>query len=103
MMKGHFQVIFMIISTLGSNLRMSNQVSKKKLEYLVLFTYLRIVSCSSHIRSILIGDEYRNYCRTLDVYLLFTAWIWQILLKLILHTFNICTGQWVSYKSVIYF
>ena len=29
------------------------------------------MSGSSHIRSVLIGDEYRNCRRTLDVYLLF--------------------------------
>ena len=88
MMKGHFQVIFMIISTLGSNLRMSNQVSKKKLEYLVLSTYLRIVSCSSHIRSILIGDEYRNCSRTLDVYLFFAILLGQIKSKIYYRLLN---------------
>ena len=30
-----------------------------------------VMSGSSHIRSVLIGVEYRNFCRTLDVYLLF--------------------------------
>jgi hypothetical protein len=33
---------------------------------------------SSHIQSVLIGVEYRNFCRTLDVYLLFTILCGQI-------------------------
>ena len=33
------------------------------------------MSGSSHIRSVLIGVEYRNCRRTLDVYLLFATWI----------------------------
>ena len=41
------------------------------------------MSCSSHIRSVLIGVEYQNYRRTLDVYLLFAIWMGQIQLKLI--------------------
>ena len=41
------------------------------------------MSGSSHIRSALIGVEYRNYHRTLDVYLLFAIWMGQIQLKLI--------------------
>ena len=40
------------------------------------------MSISSHIRSVLIGVEYRNYPRTLDVYLLFGIWMGQIQLKL---------------------
>ena len=30
---------------------------------------------SSHIRSVLIGVEYRNFRRTLDVYLHFATWM----------------------------
>ena len=41
------------------------------------------MSGSSHIRSALIGIEYRNYRRTLDVYLLLAIWMKQIYLKLI--------------------
>ena len=58
---------------------------------------------SCHIGSVLIGVKYRNWRQTLDVYLLFAVWIGQIQLKLILHICNLCTGQFVSYKSVIYF
>ena len=36
---------------------------------------------SSHIGDI--GIEYRNYCRTLDVYIRFAIWMGQIQLKLI--------------------
>ena len=42
-----------------------------------------LMSSSSHIRSVLIGVEYRNCRRTLDVYLLFAIWIGQIQSKLI--------------------
>ena len=42
-----------------------------------------IMSGSSHIQSVLIGVEYRNCCRTLDVYLLFVIWMGQIQSKLI--------------------
>ena len=38
---------------------------------------------SSHIRSVLIGVEYRNCCQTLDVYLRFAIWIGQIQSKLL--------------------
>ena len=38
---------------------------------------------SSHIRSVLIGVEYRNRRRTLDVYLCFAIWIGQIQSKLL--------------------
>ena len=38
---------------------------------------------SSHIRSVLIGLEYLNYHRILDVYLLFAIWMEQIQSKLI--------------------
>ena len=41
------------------------------------------MSGSSHIQSVLIGVEYQNYRRTLDIYLLFDIWMWQIQLKLI--------------------
>ena len=51
--------------------------------YLLLRVYFRSISGSSHIRSVLIGVEYQNYCQTLDVYLLFAIWIGQIQLKLI--------------------
>ena len=42
-----------------------------------------LMSGSSHIQSVLIGVEYCNYRRTLDVYLLFAIWMGQIQLKLI--------------------
>ena len=38
---------------------------------------------SSHIQSILIGIEYRNCPRTLDVYLPFAIWMGEIQSKLI--------------------
>ena len=41
------------------------------------------MSGSFHIQSVVIGVEYRNYRRTLDVYLLFPIWMGQIQLKLI--------------------
>ena len=41
------------------------------------------MSGSSHIRSVLIGVEYQNCHRTLDVYLLFPIWMGQIQSKLI--------------------
>ena len=44
---------------------------------------LKFVSGSSHIRSVLIGFEYRNCRRTLDDYLLFAIWVGQIQSKLI--------------------
>jgi len=37
-----------------------------------------LMARSSHIQSVLIGVEYRNCCRTLDVYLLSAIWIGQI-------------------------
>ena len=44
---------------------------------------ISLMSGSSHIRSVLIGVEYRNCRRTLDVYLLFATWMGQIQSKLI--------------------
>ena len=41
------------------------------------------MSGSSHIRSVLIGVEYRNYRQTLNVYLLLAIWMEKIQLKLI--------------------
>jgi hypothetical protein len=41
------------------------------------------MSGSSHIRSVLIGIEYRNCNRIFDVYLLFVIWMGQIQPKLI--------------------
>jgi hypothetical protein len=41
------------------------------------------MSGSSHIPSVLIGVKYRNCRRSLDVYLLFAIWMWQIQSKLI--------------------
>ena len=38
---------------------------------------------SSHILTVLIGEEYRNFRRTLDVYLRFGIWIGQIQSKLL--------------------
>ena len=37
----------------------------------------------SYIQSVLIGVEYPNCCRTLDIYLLFAIWMGQIQSKLI--------------------
>ena len=63
-----------------------------------------LMSGSSHIWSVLIGVEYRNCCWILDVYLLFVIWMGQIQSKLIyILICNLWTGQFVSYKSVIYF
>ena len=45
-----------------------------KVFFFVLQTFYpnnRLMSGSAHISSVLIGVEYRNCCRTLDVYLLF--------------------------------
>ena len=42
-----------------------------------------IMCGSCHIRNVLIGVEYRNYCRTLDVYLLYATWMRLIQSKLI--------------------
>ena len=56
---------------------------------------------SSHIRSVLIGVEYRNYHQTLDVYLPFATWMGQIQNKTDLHLCKLYSGQFVSYKSVI--
>jgi hypothetical protein len=61
----------------------------------------RFMSGSSHIWNVLIGVKYQNCCRTLDVYLLFAIWMGQIQLKIDLHIYNLWTGQFVSYKSVI--
>ena len=41
------------------------------------------MSGSSHIQSVLVGIEYRNCRRTLDVYLPFAIWMGQIQSKLI--------------------
>ena len=41
------------------------------------------MSGSSHLRSVLIGVKYRNFRRTLDVYLLYAIWMGQIQSKLI--------------------
>ena len=65
----------------------------------------KLICGSCHIRNVLVGVEYRNCCRTLDFYLSFAAWIGQSQSKLI-HTFvtyGHWTGQFVSYKAVIYF
>ena len=47
---------------------------------LVTFVFLCV---DHHIQSVLIGVEYRNFCRTLDVYLHFAIWMGQIQSKLI--------------------
>jgi hypothetical protein len=41
------------------------------------------MSGTSHVRSVLIGVEYQNCHRTLDVHLLFAIWMGQIQSKLI--------------------
>ena len=43
----------------------------------------RVMPGSSHIRSVLIGIEYRNCLQTLDVYLCFAIWIRQSQSKLL--------------------
>ena len=45
--------------------------------------HISFMSGSSHIRNVLIVVEYRNYHRTLDVYILFAIWMDQIQSKLI--------------------
>ena len=54
------------------------------------FSYL--LSGSSHIRSALIGVEYRNYRRTLNVYLLFANLDGANSIKTDLHICNLWTG-----------
>ena len=60
------------------------------------------MSGSSHIRSVLIGIEYQNYCQILDVYLLFAIWVGQVQLKLIyvFVTYGMAS-LYISYKCVI--
>ena len=56
------------------------------------------MSGSSHIQSVLIGVEYRNCRRTLDVYLLFPFLLVQIISKL---NYRLVTyKQSISYKCV---
>ena len=55
----------------------------------------QLMSGSSHIRSVLIGVEYRNCRRTLDVYLLFAILLGQIKSKL-----NYRLVTYISYKYV---
>ena len=50
-------------------------------ELKVYYFFLKYGSC--HIQNLLIGVEYRNCRRTLDVYLLFGIWVGQIQAKLI--------------------
>ena len=50
-------------------------------EWMLLWSFFKLfelMSGSSHIRSVLIGVEYRNYHQTLDVYLLFAVLLGQI-------------------------
>ena len=54
----------------------------------------KIMSGSSHIRSVLIGIKYRNCRWTLDVYLHFAILLGQIT------DLNLQTGQSISYKYV---
>ena len=56
---------------------------------------------SSHIQSVLIGIKYRNCCQTLHVYLPFFRNEVN-LIKTDLYICNLWTGQFASYKSVIY-
>lgn len=53
---------------------------------------------SSHIQSVLIGVEYRNCCRTLDVYLLFALLLGQIKSKL---NYRLVTYKLQICKSVL--
>ena len=46
--------------------------------------YVIVYQCVVHdIQNVLIGIEYQNCCRSLDVYLLFAIWMGQIQSKLI--------------------
>ena len=54
---------------------------------------------SSHIQSVLIGVEYRNCCRTLDVYLRFAIWIGQIQSKLLYGLMDLM--HWMFCKSQV--
>ena len=49
------------------------------------------MSASSHIRSVLIGVEYQNCHRTLDVYLLFAILLGQIKSKV---NYRLVTYNW---------
>ena len=66
---------------------------------------MSLLSGSSHIRSVLIGLEYWNYCRALDVKCLFNFCYLDGAnsIKNDLHICKLLTGQFVSYKFVIQF
>ena len=53
-----------------------------------------------HIRSVLIGIEYRNWCPTFDIYLLFAILLGQIYRKTKLQICNLHTGQSIRWKYV---
>ena len=61
----------------------ANDVSIQCLSGIPIKSFLRLMSGSFHIQSVLIGVKYRNCCRTLDFYLLFAIWMGQIQSKLI--------------------
>ena len=66
-------------------------------------TFLKMCG-SCLIRNILIAVEYRNCPGTLDVYLSTFSYLdGANSIKTDLHICNLWTGQFVSYKSVIYF
>ena len=48
----------------------------------ILWNNIKLIFCSSPIRSVIIGVEYRNCCQNLDVYLLFAILLGQIYWKL---------------------
>ena len=58
------------------------------------------MSGSSHIQSVLIGVKYLNWCRTMDVYLLFAILLGQVKSKVNLQTYNFQTDQSIRYKYV---
>ena len=59
----------------------------------LLHDFYTFISGSSHIGSVLIGVEYQNYCRTLDIYLHFAILLGQIESKL--------NYKLVTYKLIV--
>ena len=77
---------------------LSEEPGKNSVESKVDF----FMSGSSHIRSVLIGVEYRNCCWNLDVYLHFVKYLdGANSIKTDLYICNLRTGQFESYKSLI--
>ena len=61
-----------------------------KVFFTICYTYVG----SSHIQSFIIGVEYRNCCRTLNVYLLFALLLGQTKSKL---NYRLVSGQSITY------